>query len=247
MFAYVMYSHSTYGDCWGAHFSRLNKHCPFEFTTYNILTEAYHRDLANVSTANGQVMVRAYNDEDCYSKRLLNSVKLIDEDFILFCHEDMILYDDLNEPNFIECINTIVEEWDIDFIKLLKSGCDGDPHKGSSILKEIDSSSKYIFSIQPSLWKRNKLIEFLEENPGRSGCELEEYCQDHFRRKSTKQLFAHNIAYEKRRGQMHCDSQTWPAMSTAIRKGKWMMSEYSNELNLLFEEYNIDSSLRGTI
>lgn len=245
MFCYMVYSHSTYSDCWIPHFGRLDRYCPFEFEAYMLLTDSFTVSTNCFFNIKNPV-VAFYQEDKAYCERVLLALEnSVEQDFIFFCHEDMILYDIPNTDYFSECVNTIVEDDAVDFIKLLKSGCSGNSYKGSKILQETSNSSKYNFSIQPTLWKKDRLIKFLKNNPGRSACELEEYCQSHF--EDSTQLFSYDITVDKQRGSMHTDSTTWPAMSTAIRKGRWITSEYGKELENLFEEYGIDSSERGVI
>ena len=52
---------------------------------------------------------------------------------------------------------------------------------------------------------------------------------------------------EKQRGTRHCDSIVFPYIATAINKGKWNMSEYREELDKLFGEYNINPFERGIV
>ena len=51
---------------------------------------------------------------------------------------------------------------------------------------------------------------------------------------------------ERKRGLFHWDSDIYPAICTAIFKGKWTMTEYHRELNQMFETYNINPRERGT-
>jgi hypothetical protein len=39
----------------------------------------------------------------------------------------------------------------------------------------------------------------------------------------------------------------FPYIATAINKGKWNMSEYRGELDILFEEYGINPFYRGIV
>ena len=55
------------------------------------------------------------------------------------------------------------------------------------------------------------------------------------------------LGNEKQRGKYHCDSIVFPYIATAINKGKWNMSEYREELDKLFGEYNINPFERGII
>ena len=46
---------------------------------------------------------------------------------------------------------------------------------------------------------------------------------------------------EQLRGQAHYDSHIFPFIATAIVKGKWNNLEYSSELDVLFDEYDVKS------
>ena len=57
--------------------------------------------------------------------------------------------------------------------------------------------------------------------------------------------FMVKVGNEKKRGIYHYDSPVFPYIATAINKGKWNMTEYYKELDLLFKEYNINPFNRG--
>lgn len=50
---------------------------------------------------------------------------------------------------------------------------------------------------------------------------------------------------EPKRGLYHWDSFCFPYIATAIVKGKWNFLEYSKELSILLEKYNINKNIRG--
>ena len=51
---------------------------------------------------------------------------------------------------------------------------------------------------------------------------------------------------EDKRGTHHYNSSVYPH-GNFISKGKWVYSEYNNELTKLHKEYNIDKNIRGTV
>jgi hypothetical protein len=57
--------------------------------------------------------------------------------------------------------------------------------------------------------------------------------------------FMARMGDEKRRGAYHYDSFVYPYVATAINKGKWNLNEYTEELNPIFAEYNINPFERG--
>jgi hypothetical protein len=52
---------------------------------------------------------------------------------------------------------------------------------------------------------------------------------------------------EPKRGGNHYDSNVYPYIATALVKGKWIMSEYSNELTPILNSNNININKRGVI
>ena len=55
-----------------------------------------------------------------------------------------------------------------------------------------------------------------------------------------------HFEYEPNRGG-HFDSFVWPYIATAIVKGKWNITQYSKELDLILNESNIDIEKRSYI
>ena len=106
----------------------------------------------------------------------------------------------------------------------------------------IDPKSDWIFSIQPSIWKKDKLISILKKNLNVNIWDLE-YKSQRVVRKLNIQIgvLAGNC---KQRGMYHCDSEYYPYIATALFKGKWTISEYEKELSILFDKYNIDPLIR---
>jgi hypothetical protein len=52
---------------------------------------------------------------------------------------------------------------------------------------------------------------------------------------------------ELKRGGNHYDSNVYPYIATALVKGKWIISEYSDQLTKLLINYNIDQNKRGIL
>ena len=43
----------------------------------------------------------------------------------------------------------------------------------------------------------------------------------------------------------HHNSYSYPYIATAIVQGKWNTLEYKDELDIIFNDYNIDKNIRG--
>lgn len=165
-----------------------------------------------------------YDKNDTYTERLINCLKKVKEDVVLFQHEDMFLY---KEPD-IDILNRYVDYLrgsEYSFLRLCKTGnC-----KLSSAninLYEIDPKSPDFFAVQPTLWKTKDFISFLSDSGPKNIWDLE----------LTSSKIKHNIkglmhyANESPRGG-HFDSSVWPYIATAIIKGNWNFREYNTELS----------------
>ena len=92
-----------------------------------------------------------YDDKNIYKDRVLSCLnKLNDEEIVLFCHEDMFLYD---EPNF-KIINDyidLIKNNECDLIKLIRAF--ENLQKSSLHENLFINPSNQLFSIQPTLLK----------------------------------------------------------------------------------------------
>tara|TARA_Y100000114_G_scaffold156708_1_gene184871 strand:+ start:2902 stop:3519 length:618 start_codon:yes stop_codon:yes gene_type:complete len=191
---------------------------------------AIEKETETVSNEN----VILYNEEDSYTERLESILPQIDEDMILYLHEDMILYDtpDMEELSRVE---TYLRDHDsVMMIKLIATL--GLAFEVAPSIRV--SNTPYKFVVQPTLWKRDKLKE-LASGEKYSIWEMEERIQSKF--SSVGVGYTYFRGSEKLRGQAHYDSVIFPYIATAIVKGKWNNLEYSSELDVLFDEYNVKS------
>jgi len=76
--------------------------------------------------------------------------------------------------------------------------------------------------------------------------EFETHGQEYCRANRYNCLYTNHVD-DKKRGMLHWDSVTYPYIATAIYKGKWVTSQYPDELKVLFSEYGIDPAVRGEI
>ncbi len=234
----VMYSHSSYSDIWQIFFGQVDKY-------FNKSIKRY------VFSDSGEVpdgwQLIKYENEDSYNKRVATCMSKIKENYCIFHHEDMPLY---NRPNidFISKTIDLMEKDSIDYVKLIKGGDLHLPmqrYKNYNNLFHLSKVGGLYFSVQPSLQKI-KSIKKLYEN-----CEIDKIHE--FEPKAhSMSIFMNlkNLYYyggETQRGQYHCDSNVYPYVATAIVKGKWNYSEYKKELDLLYKEYNIDKNIRGFV
>lgn len=190
--------------------------------------------------SNGQVLDEEtiiYSESIKYSSRLLHGLSQIKEKFVIIDLEDMPLYGKVDCSKIDDLLQYIDP---IPFIRLLKSGISGAdqefiPSNGLNWIKPDDLS----FSITPTIWDRQYLLEVLKDLPDLSPWELEITASSTHH----KGLYWHSG--EKKRGLAHHDSSIYPHVCTAICKGKWNVSEYKEELDEIFDKYSINPNIRG--
>lgn len=243
MISFVLYTHSSYNDCWDAFFGRNKKHFNLDFDNYYIFTDKINHPIDE------RFEPVFYKDDDNYTNRLLDCLSQIKNDYVFFTHEDMMLYDDVNMDYMTECIDTIKN---VDFIKMLKGGGSKDlaidiPYENSKVLKTAPFSSEYLFAIQPSLWNKQSFINLVKNNLNQSIWDFELKGQDFCRMQGFQSLYTYVEDVDARRGIAHFDSVTYPYIATAIFKGKWTTNKYQKELLEMSKDFSINLNIRGCV
>jgi hypothetical protein len=226
----VVYTHTDVKDIWNPFFGRMKKYMS-DYKKY-ICVNKKDDDIPN------DYIQIYYDDKKTYTERLVDVLSQIDEDVILFTHEDMILYD---TPNYIylnKYYNYVLNN-QIDSIKLLYAG------DGGGLKSEIDDTLIFNdfskFSVNPTII-RKEILEELAKNVGKLSIwdfELSIV--------GVGMDFMSYKGVEPKRGLYHYDSFVYPHFASAITKGKWNMSEYQKELDELFKDYNVNPFERGIV
>jgi hypothetical protein len=169
---------------------------------------------------------------------MVNCLENLDNEVVIFQHEDMILYD---KP-MIDTLEDYKKYLDkeLDFIKLIR-GIDGLEEPFKDDIYHIPKNSSYGFSIQPTLCRTDKLLALFKSFGKCDIWSLERQSKAHQYR------YSFTYSNESKRGMYHWDSNIYPYIATAITKGKWCYSEYKNELDVLFDIYGIDKNIRGIV
>lgn len=223
----IIYTHTEYKDVWPAVFGRIKKYIenPSVYVFINKEDGAIPSDFKTI----------IYTDGKPYTVRLKECLSKIEEDVILFMHEDMILYE---SPRFdyIEKYSNYIKSGKADSVKLIYV-------KESDTVSDFDEtliSNKYAkFSIQPTLISAERLVHILNSNRDLNIWDFEVNIQ-----KGNDYMC--KIGNEQKRGMFHYDSYVFPYIATAITKGVWNLKEYPNELKEVSEEYGIDLNKRGS-
>ena len=185
-------------------------------------------------------LVIKYNDKLTYKNRVLSCLNDIDDnEIVLFCHEDMFLY---NKPNFeiIDEYIDLVKNDNCELIKLIRAFENLD--KSNLHKKLFKNPDKQLFSIQPTIIKIKTLKHIYKTVPGDNIWEFEANTSKKYL-KDLISLCSFDPDLDKKRGKFHYDSSVYPYICTAVIKGKWNFKEYKKELFEIFynKKFNIFS------
>ena len=153
---FVIYSHSSFADILELQEERLQK----LLIDYAVIIDD------EFDYKGGASEVITYRNDEPFATRLYNSMKKLKDNYILLMHEvDLIISADLS---FLESATRLMEENQIDKIDLQQCP----PHHAPQVLSRISESvcigrslyphDKYVYNVQPTLWKRESLIKALE-------------------------------------------------------------------------------------
>lgn len=225
----VVYTNSEYDDVCNVFFGELKKYLPNQ--------KVYVVSDSNHSAIPDEYSVIIYDNNDSYVDRLLKTLPQIQEDVILFLHEDMVLYD-YPQINSINDYATYVRNNSVDSIKLIYvNGNDSQFDLDNTLISNEYSK----FSIQPTLISPKNFLSLLESISSKNIWEFEQAVP------RNRKDYMVKLGGEVKRGIYHYDSKVFPYICTAINKGKWNMSEYSKELDKIFYEYGIVPFERGIV
>ena len=237
-FAFVIHTHTDCKDLWPMFFGQLNKYFP-NYNKYVLVNEP--------STIEGCTKCFIYDENIAYVKRFDTCLNSIDEEILLFTHEDMILYDNPNNKIINELCD-LIEEGLVDFIKLLKCKNPRETFLQSKIHDNlIQCPKEFSFSVQPTLSRRSSLFNLFNKasQVGElSIWDFERIIPHLFSEDQSKKCFMSSTKNENQRGEYHWDSEIYPH-GNMIFKGEWVYSEYQKELDFLSTEYSIPLATRG--
>jgi hypothetical protein len=222
----IVYTHTDMKDIWPMFFGQLKK--------YIGDTKVYVAVNEDDTQISDYIRI-IYDDKKQYTERWKEILDKIEEETFMFMHEDMILFDKINYELLEKCI-TYVNNDSVESIKLILAG---DTFIESPIDKTLVTNEYSKFSVQPTITRKTIFKEKVNTISPLNIWQFEEAVT------TTGKDFMVRIGGEKKRGLYHYDSLIFPYIATAINKGKWNLIEYQEELNPMFEEYNINPFERG--
>jgi hypothetical protein len=222
----IVYTHTDMKDIWPMFFGQLKK--------YIGDTKVYVAVNEDDTQISDYIRI-IYDDKKQYTERWKEILDKIEEETFMFMHEDMILFDKINYELLEKCI-TYVNSDSVESIKLILAG---DTFIESTIDKTLVTNEYSKFSVQPTITRKTIFKEKVNTISPLNIWQFEEAVT------TTGKDFMVRIGGEKKRGLYHYDSLIFPYIATAINKGKWNLIEYQEELNPMFEQYNINPFERG--
>ena len=231
MITQVAYTNSNCEDKWPMFMWQNRKHNTFPL----------HFISDKAPSVNQYDDIYIYKNEDPHWMVWKNALKMFNLDYFIFLMEDFILYDDVKEEKIEEYISFLKNNPEYSFVRLLK-GTTFKEKKLSETLYELESSNKYVFAMQPTIWRTSDYVRIMDEVRATDWFETPIY-----RRKIMRMGIkgAYHYDGERKAGKYHYDSNVYPYIATATVNGKWNVSEYAPQLLPLMKLYNIDGNKRG--
>lgn len=234
----IVYTHSNVADAWDMFFGELKKYMPY--LDINVFCDLG----AHVPHSLEHKFIQ-YNDapDTPFFEQYCSCLKQVSTPYVLTLFEDQILYGEVEQSElqrFIDFLDVTTHS----FLRLVKT----DVHRVIKIEGETDifinpPEQHYFFSMQPTIWRREDLIEALEHSQIVSIFH-EMKVGDSLRELEKTGTYVYKN--EKKIGRQHHESSTFPCFEV-IERGKWLTSLYGDQLKLLFQEYDINPSIRGLI
>jgi hypothetical protein len=239
--AQLVYTHSDYADLLPIFYGQQNRVLgSFEKNYLAIESDSQVQPLPAF------VEAVYYDERKSYTDRLLQALDSITEEYLFFSHEDMPLTKAPEVSALLKAKKILESHAEAGAVRFIRVGRPSWrvhlPWQHGKYFVATPWWSRWLFSIQPTLWKRQKLIALLRECPGQNIWDFEVKGQSALRKLKIGTF--QPISAGKRKGKHHRDSQIFPYIATAIVKGKWNFSEYP-ELKNLLDHYSIEPSVRG--
>lgn len=213
---------------------------PYFDSYYEFFNHKKHIVLINKFSdeiTNNQIV---YSDSTKYSNRLSDCLNDVNTNYILISFEDMILYDKVKVDELDNIIKIMSKNEDYLYTRLIKSGIKS--NLGFKDNLYITDNSDFLFSITPTIWRKKDLLNLLKELQDLSIWDLEINGDFLFKTKGIKGLYYYNN--DSVRGG-HYNSSIYPHICSAIVKGRWNLTEYSDILLPIIKKYKININEKG--
>lgn len=238
--AILIYSHSSYSDCWEMTIEQFNKYLVYSNYKIYLAAEASSSSNKALENLNTKVVPIFYDEFLSYTKRLGKVMhELVNlHEVVYFVHEDMPLYASVDSIYLNSLIKYLITS-DEFYIKLIDTNYVKQKEKHKKFPDLVANSGLYSLSIQPSLIKPKDFVNLVK------GLDLTIYEFEKYMFDNTDSFSA--VKGSRRIGKFLYINDYFPHIATALFKGKWTTTEWGVRLTELFEVYKIDADLRGKI
>lgn len=236
----VIYSHSSYADCWRMVVGQARRCMPENCARIVILSEESAKTRQEFAGLNPdeQIELLSYDEAAPYTERLRKAFVHLSEKWstAYFIHEDMPLYAPVDAHYLNALLHYFAGSTEI-YIKLVDTTAVDDKQAHPEFPGLVVNTGGYSLSVQPSLIKLKDFANFLANYQ----CGIYEF--EGVSSRSNFQFSA--VGGGRKVGKYLLGNNYFPHIATAIAKGKWCVSEWPAEIGQLSAEYEIDLNLRG--
>jgi len=227
----LTYTHSKASDLHNLYFDRVKKF----FNPQNQVV------LCDKEINYEGIVMSIYDNESKYYEQMVNALDTVKTNFVIYSQEDYILFDDVNMDKINDLISTLENDKKISFIRLIYSGIDFNVIDYNEELIYLNPEHQYYFSTQITIWRTQDLRDMFNKS------KTETIWDETKNSNHLKELNKIGLCVKSKGDKVggHFNSSIYPYIATAIVKGKWNDSEYGNQLNTIYGEYNINKEIRG--
>jgi len=241
-FSYVIYSHSSFSDCWDMAINQAKEYLPSNCKKIYLISDSSEETFKLFSSFSDdtQVELLTYENEEKYTNRLIKAFTEVGKifDFIYFVHEDMPLVNKVNQV-YLNTLLHYMSNSNEYYIKLVDTNYVDSKEDHDSFPSLVKNYGGHSFSLQVSLLKPDFLCEFLA-NFNEDIYGLEKVCVESNLRFSA-------VKGSIKIGKYLLKNGYFSHVTSAISKGKWATSEWKEEISSLSKKYDIDLNVRGEV
>ena len=182
-----------------------------------------------------------YDNKNKYYEQMINALNKVKTEYVIYSQEDYILFDYVNLDKIKKLISVLDNDKKISFIRLIYSGIDFNTTDYNEDLIYLKPEHQYYFSTQITIWRTQDLKDMFNSS------KVETIWDEPKNSMYLKELNKIGLCVKEKGAKVggHFNSSIYPYIATAIVKGKWNDSEYSDMLNVIYDEYNINKEIRG--
>ena len=237
--AIVTYTNSNCNDIWPVYFGQLDRYAG-NIKSYVFSDKKPEKDFKNHKFI-------LYDNNEPYYKQYTKCLDSVSEDYVIYCQEDFIMYDFVNEAALARYIN-FLNTSDYSFVRLIRSGFTEIDHGLKHIAEDIYDANtlnpeSFSFQMQATIWLKSDMIKLYKQAKSPLWLEPAAPWKECIRDLGIKGSYCYNG--EEQKGKYHWDTKVYPHIVSAVQKGKWNTLQYDGMILEILNEYGIDPTLRG--